>query len=215
MGKCGRKCVGAPHPNTLPYTSPIPLPTSFPHTPTHFPTHPIHSPAPLPHFFTPHTSFVTSQHTSLHLPPHTHTTFHSSPHLPLHPNTLTPTPQALFHTSPHSFDYEAKLPCDDYLNKFNWTVEKPDKIFYDNRGFKVLFWCGQCKFSMYDSVAKLPCGEVTGNRSNEIRLFTGLRNFQFMIMFDQQLCKSIKKVPNLIGFMLFSIALRFIFTVHV
>ena len=51
VGKCGRKCVGAPHPNTLPYTLPIPLPTSFPHTPTHFPTHPMHSPTHLPHSF--------------------------------------------------------------------------------------------------------------------------------------------------------------------
>ena len=40
-------------------------------------------------------------------------------------------------------------------------MEKSDKIFYDNREFKVLFWCRQCKFSMYKSVAKLPCGEVT------------------------------------------------------
>ena len=30
-----------------------------------------------------------------------------------------------------------------------------------NRKFKVLFRCRQCKFSMYESVAKLPCGEVT------------------------------------------------------
>ena len=40
-------------------------------------------------------------------------------------------------------------------------MEKPDEIFYDNREFKVLFRCRQCKFSMYESVAKLPRGEVT------------------------------------------------------
>ena len=40
-------------------------------------------------------------------------------------------------------------------------MEKPDSIFYDNREFKVLFRCRQCKFSMYESVAKLPCGKVT------------------------------------------------------
>ena len=40
-------------------------------------------------------------------------------------------------------------------------MEKPDKSFYDNREFKVLFRCRQCKFSMHESVAKLPCGEVT------------------------------------------------------
>ena len=45
-------------------------------------------------------------------------------------------------------------------------MEKPDKIFYDNREFKVLFRCRQCKFSMYESVAKLPCGEVTGSPSS-------------------------------------------------
>ena len=40
-------------------------------------------------------------------------------------------------------------------------MEKLDKIFYYNWEFKVLFRCRQCKFSMYESVAKLPCGEVT------------------------------------------------------
>ena len=44
------KCVGAPHPKTLSYTSPIPLPTSLPLTPTHFPAHPIHFPT---HISTP------------------------------------------------------------------------------------------------------------------------------------------------------------------
>ena len=173
VGKCGRKYVGAPHPNTLPYTSPIPLPTSFPHTPTHFPTHPIHSPAPLPHFFTPHTSFVTSQHTSLHLSPHPHTSFHSSPHLPLHPNTLAPTPQALFHTSPLSFNYVAKLPCDDVIGTLiNLTGlwKSPIKFFTTTGDLKSCFGVGNVNsrcMTVWRSyhVAKLPCGEVTMWRS--------------------------------------------------
>ena len=36
----------------------------------------------------------------------------------------------------------------------------PDKIFY-NWEFKALFQCRQCKFSMYKSVAKLPCDKVS------------------------------------------------------
>ena len=110
VGMCGRKCVGAPHPHTLPYTSPIPLPTRQ-HT---SPLTPYSLPHPFPHFSTPHTSFLTFQHTSLHLLHTTHTSSHSSPHFPLHSNTLPHSPHALFHTSPyifpHSFDYVAKLP---------------------------------------------------------------------------------------------------------
>ena len=34
-------------------------------------------------------------------------------------------------------------------------MKKSNNIFHDNREFKVLFWCRQCKFSMYESVAKL------------------------------------------------------------
>ena len=40
-------------------------------------------------------------------------------------------------------------------------MENPDKFFYGNREFKVLFRGSQCKFSMYENVAKLPCGKVT------------------------------------------------------
>ena len=29
-------------------------------------------------------------------------------------------------------------------------------------------WCRQCKFSIYENVAKLPRGEVTGNRLNNV-----------------------------------------------
>ena len=94
------KCVGAPHPNTLPYISPMP---------THFPTHAIHFPTPLP----THLSLLipTPQHTSPQLPylfpqlpspPPTYTLTHFPTH-PMH----SPTPL------PHSLDYVAKLPCDD------------------------------------------------------------------------------------------------------
>ena len=97
-------CWG-PTPSTFPYTSPIPLPTSFPHAPIHFPTplptHPIHSPTLLhsPHIFSylPHTltHFPTPPLTS---PP---TSSHSYPDLPLHPNTLPHLPHALSsHLSP-------------------------------------------------------------------------------------------------------------------
>ena len=67
------KCVGAPHPNTLPYISPIP---------THFPTHAIHFPTPLP----THLSLLipTPQHTSPKLP-------YLFPQLPSPPPTYTPT----------------------------------------------------------------------------------------------------------------------------
>ena len=139
-------CVLGPH--TLPHF-PTPPPFLSPHafpTPQH--TSPL-TPYTLAHFSTPHTSFLTSQHTSLHLPPYLF------PQLPSPP----PTPQALFHTSPHifpqSFDYVAKLPC-DFVTLINLTG-KAQLIFYDNREFKVLFWCTgrQCKFFMYESVAKL------------------------------------------------------------
>ena len=174
-GDVGR-CVRDPHPNTLPYTSPIPLPTSLPLTSTHFPTHPIHFPTPLPTLLhSPHIFPYSSPHPNT-LPYTFHISFRSSPHLPLHPNTLP--------HSPHAFSPTVWIMWQSYhvtmlyLNKFNWTVEKPDKIFYHNREFKVLFRCRQCKFSMYDSVAKLPCdevtvaklpcGEVTGNRLKDL-----------------------------------------------
>ena len=103
VGNCGRKCVVAPHPNTLPCTSPI----LSPHTNTL-----SHSPHTLCHT-PPHTSFLTSQHTSLHLPSHPPYLFPQLPSLPPTPQHASHSPHALFHTSPHSFDYVAKLPCDD------------------------------------------------------------------------------------------------------
>ena len=69
---------------------PTPPPFLSPHFfPSRQHTSPL-TPYTLPHFSTPHTSFLPSphtQHTSLHLPPYWYL-FHSSPHLPLHPNTL-------------------------------------------------------------------------------------------------------------------------------
>ena len=111
MGKCGRKCVGAPHPNTLPYTSPIPLPISLPLTPIHFSTHPY----TFPHFSssTPHTSFLTHPHAPTHFPTPPPYLFPQLSSPPLLPNTLPHSPHALSHIFPHSFDYVAKLPCDD------------------------------------------------------------------------------------------------------
>ena len=42
-------------------------------------------------------------------------------------------------------------------------------------------------------------------------VFTSPPNFQFLVVFDQKLCKNIKKVLNLIWFMLFSFVLHFVF----
>ena len=109
-------------------------------TPQHISLHLPHSP---PHILSPHANTLShSPHTLSHtlptlfhsphifpyLPPHPNTfpyfSSHSSPDLSLHPNTLSYSPHALSHTSPHilphSFDYVAKLPCDDVtLNEFN------------------------------------------------------------------------------------------------
>ena len=130
------KCVRAPHPNTLPYTSPIPLPTSLPLTSTHFSTHPIHFPTPLP----THLSLLilTPQHTSLHLPPHPPYLF---PQLPLHTSPLTPC------TLPHSFDYVAKLPCDDVtLINLTGLWKSPIKFFTTTGNLKSCFGVGNANF---------------------------------------------------------------------
>ena len=140
VGKCGRKCHGAPQPSTLPYTSPIPLPTSL--TPTHFPTHTIHFPHPSPHF-----------------PPHSPYLFPQLPSPPPTPQHTSPVPTHPMH-SPHSFNNVAKLPRDDVIGtlinltglwkssiKFFTTIGKLKPCFP--------FQCRQCKFSMYESVAKL------------------------------------------------------------
>ena len=146
VGKCGRKCVGAPHPNTLLYTSLIPLPTSLPLTPTHLP-HTLSHTSPLP----THLSLLipTPQHTSLHLTPHTSS--HSSPHLPLHPNTLPHSLRALSHTSPHIFPhslgYVAKLPRDDVaLINLTGLWKSPIKFFTTTGNLKSCFGVGNVNF---------------------------------------------------------------------
>ena len=146
MGKCGRKCVGAPHPITLHYTSPIPLShaNTLPHSPD---TLPHTSPLPT-HLFL---LIPTSQHTSLHLPHTAHTSSHSSPHLPLHPNTLAHSFHAPSHTSPlifpHSLDYVAKLPCDDVaLINLTGLWKSPIKFFTTTRNLKSCFGVGNANF---------------------------------------------------------------------
>ena len=142
-------------------TSPIPLSTFFPHMPTRFLTHPIHSPTPSPHIFP-------------YLPPHPNTFPYISPHtsLPTAPLTspYTPThflihpkhsPTFLPHVTPQFRLCGEVTMCRCYLNEFN--SKSPIKFFYGNQKFKVLFRCRPYKFSIYESVAKLPCGKVTGN----------------------------------------------------
>ena len=78
------------------------------HTPTHFlspytllPPFPL-TPYTLPHFSTPHTSFLISPtvpHPKTFPYTSPHTSSHSSPDLPLHPNTL---PHSYHALSPHS-----------------------------------------------------------------------------------------------------------------
>ena len=141
----------SPHANTLPHS---------PHTLSHtLPT--LHSSHIFP-YLPPHPN------TFPYISPHTpHISSHSSSDLPLHPNTLPYSPHAL---SPHL------TPQFRLCGEVTKYPKKPDKIFYGNREFKVLFWCRRCKFSMCESVvklpfgevtvAKLPCGEVTGNLIN-------------------------------------------------
>ena len=168
------KCVGAPHLNTFPYISPIPLPTSFLHTPTHtlthFPTpHPFLSPhlspsrqhtSPLtpytfphstPHFSTPHTSFLTHPHTPTHFstPPPTPpiplpTAPYTSTHFPTHP-MHSPTP--LPHIFPHSLDYVAKLPHDG-VSLINLTElwKSQIKFFSTTGNLKSCFSVGNLNF---------------------------------------------------------------------
>ena len=138
-------CWG-PTPSTFPYTSPIPLPTSFPHTPTHF-LSPYTFPHPyplipytLPHFSTPHTSFLTSPHTPTHfptppipLPTATLTSHYTPTHFPTHPMHSP-------HIFPHSFDYVAKLPCDDVtLINLTGLWKSPIKFFTTTGYFKFCF----------------------------------------------------------------------------
>ena len=143
--------------NHFPTSSPLPSPHSFPTrlhtsplTPYTFPHPPDTSPLPT------HLSLPPPHHISLHLPPHPislPTAPLTSPYTPthflIHP-MHSPTP-----LSPHL------TPQFRLCGEVTKQLEKPDQIFYGNREFKVLFRCRQCKFLMYESVAKLPCGEVT------------------------------------------------------
>ena len=138
-----------------------------PHTSTHFPTS---SPLPSSH------PFFTRQHTSPLTPytfPHPpHTSFLTSPHTPTYFPTYPPTPPISLPTAPLTSPYtpthflihpmHSPTPLSPHLTpqfrlcgEVTKQLEKPDKIFYGNREFKVLFWCRQCKFLMYESVAKL------------------------------------------------------------
>ena len=114
--------------------------------PTHFPTLPY----PYPHFSTPHTSFLTSPHTPTHFP-----TPPPTPPIPLStapltsPYTLPHSPHALSHIFPHSFDDEAKLPCDDVtLTPVNSTGlwKSPIKFFTTTGNLKSYFGVGNVSF---------------------------------------------------------------------
>ena len=101
-----------------------------PHTLTHFPTPPhilssyantlllpIHSLTPLPTHPIHSTTLLHSPHVFPYLPPHPKTFPYTSPTAPLM-SPYTPThfpthPMHSPHIFPHSFDYVAKLPCDD------------------------------------------------------------------------------------------------------
>ena len=134
----------SPHANTPPHS---------PHTLSHTLPTLLHSPHifpyPPPH---PNTFPYISPHTPISLPTAPLTSPYTPTHFLIHP-MHSPTP-----LSPH-LTPQFRL-CGEVTKK----LKKPDKIFYGNWEFKVLFLCRQCKFSMYESVAKLPCGEVTGNQ---------------------------------------------------
>ena len=70
------------------------------------------TPYTLPHFSTPHTSFLISPHTPRHFPTPPPKAPLISPYTPTHFPTH---PMHSPHIFPHSFDYRyvAKLPCDD------------------------------------------------------------------------------------------------------
>ena len=139
------KCVGALHPNTFPYISPIPFDTRQ-HT---SPLTPYTLPHPSPHIFPylpPHPN--TFPYTSPHTP---HISSHSSPDLPLHPNTLPHSPHALFLTSPHIFsyslDYVAKLPCDNVtLISLTGLWKSLIKFFTTTGNLKSCFGVGNVNF---------------------------------------------------------------------
>ena len=96
-------------PTPPPFLSPHPVPTCE-HT---SPLTPYTQPHPSPHFSTPHTSLLTPQHTSLHLPPHPPYLFPQLPSPPPTPQHTSPlTPCTLPHLSPQ---FRRSYPCDDVL----------------------------------------------------------------------------------------------------
>ena len=146
-----------------------------PHTSTHFPTS---SPLPSPHPFLTrqHTSPLTPSPLPIYLslpPPHPITFPYISPtpriSLPTAPltspytqHTSLFTPCTLPHLSPHSFDYVAKLPSNS---------KSPIKFLMATGNLKSCFGVGNVNFRCMKvwrsfHVAKLPCGEVTGNLYN-------------------------------------------------
>ena len=141
------KCVGAPHPDTFPYTSPHPFPTrqhtSSPHTLSYpLPTHPIHS-----------TTLLHSPHVFPYLPPHPktfpytspHTSSHSSPDLPLHSNTLPHSSHALSPHLPPQFRSRGEVTMRRrHHNKFNW--KSPIKFFTTTGNLKSCFGVGNVNF---------------------------------------------------------------------
>ena len=112
-----------------------------------FPTHhiPVHSPTLLH----PHTSFLASPHTPIHFPTPPPTLPIPLPTAPLTypciPTHFPTNPMHSPHIFPHSFDYVAKLPCDDVtLNKFNW--KSPIKFFTTTGNLKSCFGVGNVSF---------------------------------------------------------------------
>ena len=147
------KYVGAAHPAHFPtpppFLSPHPFPTrqhtSSLHTLFHTPPHSSHN--TLPHFSTSHTSFLTSPHTPTHfptppipLPTASLTSPYTPTHFPTHPMHSP-------HIFPHSFDYVAKLPCDDItLINLTGLWKSPKKIFTTTRNLKFCFGVGTVNF---------------------------------------------------------------------
>ena len=135
-------------------------------TPQHIFLHLPHFP---PHILSPHANTLShSPHTLSHTLPTLLHSPHIFPYLPPHPNTFpyiyphrslpsapltslyTPThflihPMHSPHILPHSFDYVAKLPCDDVtLNEFN--SKSPIKFFPATWNLKSCFRVGNVNF---------------------------------------------------------------------
>ena len=178
----GIKSVLGPHTSThFPTSSPLPSPHPFPTrqhtsplTPYTFP-HPPHT-SPLPHIFSylPHTPthFPTSPPT----PPYLFPQLPWPPSTPQHTSLFTPCtlPHLSPHILPHSFDYVAKLTSNS---------KSPIKFFTATGNLKSCFGVGNVNFrcmTVWRSyhVAKLPCGEVTGNHLIAIDSGQDLSNYR-------------------------------------